>query len=389
MFKLLRYLFPDPTDTVGGDISQAEIEEIYKEVDKENPSEEDPDEGSEAGKEKAQPDESQNDDQEANPDEKEKKPDVPPEEQKPEEEKDPAEKPEEEGQAPEEKPEELTEERINAWAVKHKMTVAEAKADLEATLAVMKNYKSPEEIARALRSTQSEFSKLRDEAKKADEAAQPPVFQRMDERTFLAADRETVLANKEKIVEDYREKFPAKSELMTDDAIIEEVAQARFKAYEQFAVKKEGELKAQATSKRDQILNDIPEADKRWIPQIKETLTETSDAYILGKDFDVKHIIAHARGMNYHEDIKKATDEAYQRGLKIGREDPKPLGMKSTGSGAAKGKTGAGGGSGWAGTEQQKRRAQEMFPDYDAEKAFSEYQDTWKDELKKDKNFIG
>ena len=392
MFRIIRYLDTGKADPVGGDIPLSEIEEIYKEVDGESDKDKDPDEGSEETKgDESQPDDDQNDEAEGKP--KEKKEGKPEEESpegeepaKDEEGKEPADETEEaEGEESKTKEEEISKERVEAWAVKHKMTFEEAEVDLKATLAVLKNYKEPEEIARSLRSTQSELDRILNEKKQAEQEKQPPVFERIEKDKFLAEDRKVIEARADDIVDEYRTQWPEKSDLMTDKQILEEIAHKRYEVYEKWAEKQEGEVKQKATAKRDSLLNEIPAEDKQFIPLIKATLNETSDAYLMNPGFDIKHLIYHARGQKFHEAVKEARAE----GIKIGRENPTIIGTKSTGSGVTKTKSTAGNSGAWAGTAEQKSRAQEAFSEYSPDEAYKMYQDTWKDELKADKHFIG
>lgn len=383
----IRYLDPNQDKGGGaaaGELSEADIEEIYKEVDKETAPQDDPDEDQkEADPAEAKPDEDPNADPEANPEGKEGDPDK---QQSPDEKDkaDLAKKPEDKDGEGTDQPEEPTAEQIQAWAEKHKLTLDEAKDDLTKTNAVLKNYQDPAEIARALRSTQSALDKLKNEQDKATKKASP-VFERIAEDVFLKQDREVIEENRDRIVENYRAKFPNKSDMMTDEAILDEVGAERLKVYNDWAGKQEVKLRETATAKRDQVLAEIPEEDKRFIPLIKETLLETNDNYLLSDDFEIKHLIYHARGKTYHEDVKAA----FERGVKKGKEDPKIIGTKPTGSGPSKRPTTGAGASGWAGTPEQKQRAEEMYSDYGPEEAHKMFCETWKDELRKDRNFVG
>lgn len=365
--------------TESNEISDQEIADIYKEVDgtpdDENDNSETPEK--EAADE-SQPDEDQKDDEAADPEGVvEDDPDGEPEKEA----VDPLKKPE---VVEDQKDEATRAQEIQDHAIKHSLTYAQAKEDLEKTEAVIKNYKTPQEIARALRSTQSELDRIKNEAAKKDA---PQVFARMNDDQFLAADRERLEENKEKIVAEARRKRPAQTETMTDEAILEEVAYKRLDAYKTWADRQEGELRTKASEVRDQLIATIPAEDKQFIPDIKSILSKTSDRHVLSPDFDIKDLLYHARGQRYYE----YGSEQYQLGLKKGREQPKIIGQigGTTGGGGQKPKAKTTSSAGLS--EGQKARAEEMFPaerGYTAEEAYSEFRDTYKDELKKNPKFI-
>lgn len=273
----------------------------------------------------------------------------------------------------------ITEAQVNDYAIKHGMTPAEAKADIEATRAVLKNYKSPEEIARALRSTQSAYDKLKSQGEK-----KPAV------QAFVPESDEQVLANakahftkeQDKHVDAYRQRFPAKSELMTDEAIIEELVYNSLAGYKVWAKEKQSEVVGIASKRKEEILSKIAEDDRKWLPGIKAILDKAEPHRILDDTFDVEDLLRHARGekTSYLAAIKEAEDRGYKRGL----EKPTILGVKEGGKG---GSSSIGRGKGSLNTAQQARAA-EMFPDLEAEEAHKAFKEIYEEDLKKNPNFV-
>lgn len=284
-------------------------------------------------------------------------------------------------EAPEVKSEEAGEDEIQQYAVKHSMTYAEAKADIEATKSVLKNYKTPDEIARALRSTQSAYDKLKAQV---DQKQKDPVFVRLSDDDFIMQAREHLSKEAEKHVESFRKRFPAKSELMTDEAIIEELAVNALPNYKQYAERKEGELKTTAAQKREKALASLSEVDKKFIPDVKAVLDKTADSQILREEFDVVDIVHWAKGQRYDADMKAS----YERGLKAGKENPQVVGLKTTGGGNTTTKKVESSNL----NEAQRKRAEEMFPSIDgfsAEDAYKNFREVFADDLKKNPRFIG
>lgn len=278
-------------------------------------------------------------------------------------------------------PSKSEDEIIQDHAIKNGMTYSEAKEDIEATKAVLKNYKTPEEIARALRSTQSEYSKLKSQV---EQKPKPQIFQRVSDGEFIARAKQFYSVNekeKEKDVQAFRQRFPEHSELLTDGAIVEQIIDRSLSGYRASAEKQESELVKKAAERREQLLTSVAETDKRFLPDVKKIIVDTSDAQVLNEGFDIKDIVYWAKGQRYDPDIKAAEERGYTRG----KEESKILGMKTgTGGGGApkssKGSTDL--------TQAQQRRAVEMFPDGTPEEAYKSFKEVHADDLKTDPHFL-
>jgi hypothetical protein len=267
---------------------------------------------------------------------------------------------------------------ITDYAEKHKMTYAEAKEDLEKTEAILKQYKNdPAEMAKAMRNKDREYQKLRSEVDKAKEKKEP-VFKRMSDDQFRDFAKKK-LSEMPEYIEKYRAKFPARSESMSDEAIIEEVVEKELIIYSEKAGEKEREVKGLAEKKRTELINAIPEADRRFIPELKALILETDDeAVIMNGDTLIQDALYMVKGKAYDADIKAAEERAIKR-LK---ESPQIIGTKGGGQSKPSGVVSAGL------TERQKDAARNMFgSDYDDEKCFEMFRDTYKDELKKNSKF--
>lgn len=267
--------------------------------------------------------------------------------------------------------------KITDYAEKHRMTYAEAKEDLEKTEEILKQYKNdPAEMAKAMRNKDREYQKLRGQVEK-DKAKKEPVFRRMTEDQFREFARKKV-AEMPDYIEKYRQKFPARSESMSDEAIVEEVVERELIIYNEKAGQKEREIKDTAAKKRDELIASIPEADRRFIPEIKALLLEAEDHTVLTDGFDVKDALYWAKGKAYDADIKAAEERA----LKRLKENPEIIGVKGGGSSKPSSQRSSGL------SKAQKERALEMFAaDYDEDKCFELFKESYKEELKKNPNF--
>jgi hypothetical protein len=285
--------------------------------------------------------------------------------------------------APEEGDHLAVDKKITEYAEKHKMTYAEAKEDIEKTGEILKQYKNdPAEMARAMRNKDREYHKLKADQEKAA-AKKEPLFRRMSDEQFIGWAKAEV-AKKPEFVEKFREKFPARSESMSDEAIIEEIVDRELTVYHEKATEKENEIKSAASKRRDDLVVAIPEADRRFIPEVKALLQNISDADLLNSDDIVKDALLMAKGKTYDSDIKAAEE----RGFKRAKEGAQIVGVKPSASGSApvKGKTSV------TLNAKQKERAEQMFGNMAGvdgpEDCYKAYREAFEDELKKDPKFV-
>jgi len=276
--------------------------------------------------------------------------------------------------------------KISEYAEKHSMTYAEAKEDLEKTAEILKQYKNdPAEMAKAMRNKDREYHKLKAEAEKAN-AKKEPVYQRMTESQFIAHARTFIPEKHPEMIEKYRADFPAKSESMSDEAIVEEVAQLSLSVYNREADKKEAAIKETASKKRDELIAGVPVADRRFIPEVKALLLETSDASVLSEGFGIQDALYWAKGKAFDAEVKAAEERGFKRakegGVILGT---KPMADGSKGSGGSKT-------SGGSLNLAQKQRAEQMFGNTmgvnGPEDCYKLFKETFEDELKKDPKFV-
>ncbi len=274
---------------------------------------------------------------------------------------------------------------ITAHAEKHSMSYAEAKEDIDKTNTIIEQFKNdPKEMARALRNKDREYDKLRNEQEKAKEDAKDTgVFKALTREQYKVVAQEKVDADPEKFLNAFKEFYPAKSQLMSDEAIIEEMIDREWSTYQVAASKEEAKVTKSAESRRESIITDIPKEDRRFLPDVKAFLEGVPDSAILQKSFDPSYILQLAKGKSFEAEIKAAEERGYKRGS----EGSKILGIKNGGDGTGPVSKGTGKGL----TEAQKYRAEEMFmteDGYSPEDAYKEFRDTFKDELKDNPRFV-
>lgn len=264
------------------------------------------------------------------------------------------------------------------------MTYSDAKVDLEKTDKIVEQFKGdPKAMAKAMRSKDREYDKLKNEkGKEVDK----PVFQKLSEGEFRDQCRERIEEDPDKFIDGYKRRFPNKSESMTDDAIIDEVVEREWTGYQDYATGEETKLVEGARKIKDDFISGISEADRKYLPEVKEMLERIKPHQVFSKTFDPQLLIDIAKGKTHDAEIKAVAEREYKRG----KEDAKILGLKGKGG---KGKPSGSGkkSSGTTLNSDQRERAEEMFSfddGYEPEKAHQMFKDTYEEELKENPRFI-
>ena len=298
---------------------------------------------------------------------------------------------EEDSDAGEEGDEDDLDKEISEYAEKEGLNYADAKEDLEKITRIVEQYSNdPKKMAKAMREKDREYQKLRVEKEKA-EKKEPPFVRKSDEQ--FVSEVKSLLANPKDedldeegnlpIITNFRNKWPARSESMSDEAIIENIADDALGQYKTMAATKEAEINTTASTRRDEFISALPKEDRRFIPEIKAILSKTDTFTLADEDFNFKDIVDLIKGRAYDADIKAAED----RGSKRGSEKPRINGLRGT-----KGGSNNGGRKGEASVslnEKQKKRAVEMFgTNQEDDVCYEMYIDTWGDRIKKEPNFV-
>jgi hypothetical protein len=276
---------------------------------------------------------------------------------------------------------EPTAEDVKAYALKYDLSEDQAKIDIKKNRETLDWYKSPENMARSHRNLQSEYDRLKEKVDRFEKEVPKQQLPSDPEKAI----RVYVEKNSEKIIEAFKQNFPAKSELMSDEAILEEVADKQMQKFEIWREKQGIETGKKAADAREELLNGVPEKDREFLPDIKAGLKQTPDSAILEEGFDLKDIIRWAKGGKFDEAVTKAREE----GLKAGREEKKILGEKlppkPKGTG---GKTGSS--QTVSLTDDQKESALEKFDisGISDEEKFKMFKETYAKDLAKNPKYV-
>jgi hypothetical protein len=284
-------------------------------------------------------------------------------------------------------------EEVSAYAKEHNVSEDEARVDLDSIAKIQEKYKGdPKQLAKANLNIQRLYTKAEAEAKVLRDAKPqvPDVTEVPIEVLRKGIDKGTLKyqdkpITKEAIIERTRKADPELTETMEDEKVFELGLRELKKVIDGSFKQVKAELGTKAAEKRVSILETVPEADKKYVPELKETIERLSDRQVMAEDFELGVYIDYVKGKTFdatvkqlEEDKKAFGEKEYKRGL----EEAKILGVKRPPNGGAPKGTGK-----TTLTDEQKKRAKEMFdnPDITEERAFELYIDHLKDigEIKK------
>ena len=229
-------------------------------------------------------------------------------------------------------------------------------------------------MIKAYRNMQQFATKVLEEAKQGKQVGD-------DGKEYLVINGKQVPLEEAKadLVENYRERFPILTKEKEDDEVFE-MAQRDLMVHAQ--VKDEQDRmrhKSDAAEKRKSFVANLPEKAKPYLNDIKVILEKSSDAQILGPNFDIKDVINWAMGKN----VDQMLDAAEKRGIEKGKEQAKILGEVGKGTEASKGTDSGGKATKYSNqlTTDEKERALSMYDhlkelsDEDKFKMFIDYKD--------------
>ena len=201
--------------------------------------------------------------------------------------------------------------KIKDYADKNGLSVDEAKAEIEEYDAIAKKYDNdPIKIAKAYKNMQSAFDKQKAQETQSQQARMVSNIM-ADPQAFVAkAEKE----NAPKWIEEYRKQFPAKSELMTDAAILEDCRQVALGRVQSQIGEYQVRLKKESDSKRESLLKNLRSEDRPYATEISRVLKDLPDVQVVDKNFNFQDITRWARGSD--ASIARLVKEAEERGFK-------------------------------------------------------------------------
>ena len=278
-------------------------------------------------------------------------------------------------------------EEISAYAKEHNVTEDEAREDLEHIAKIQEKYKGdPKQLAKANLHLQRLHSKSEAELKSIKDAKPSPAdvkevpiaaVEKWLEEGKIQYNGKNI--SRDEVIEAYRKAYPDLTDSLDDEKVFKLAAKETKERLDKHFESQRAEISAKAKEKRATIFDSVAEADKQFIPEIKPLVEKLSDTQIMDERFSLDTYITYAKGKAFDtlqkqvEEEKRAFGEKeYKRGL----EEAKILGVKRPPDGKPP-KSGADA----ALTDEQKKRAREMFdnPDITEEQSYKLYKEYLKE----------
>jgi len=276
------------------------------------------------------------------------------------------------------------EQEIKDFAVENKVSEEEARKELEHIQKVGEKYEnSPKKLSKAFLAQQRENVKLQERLKeiskpKPIKAEQIPLSKMVEliEGGHITSNGKAI--PKEQVLQGYRDEYPDITEGMEDEKVLQLAAKELRDKFIENAKADQSKLAEAASKKRTQLLEALSPEDKAFIADIQPILEKTPDEMVLQEDYTINEYILYAKGKTFDAKVK----EAYDKGLKKGREEAKIIGQKPpVGGGTPPVKKDTTDTKIAALTDQDKKRALDMYdgsPMTEKEKflAYIDYRDS-------------
>lgn len=283
-------------------------------------------------------------------------------EEKPDSETQPAEaepapadpQPEEDAQPDEAKKDTAEYAYIAEYAKGSNLSVDDAKEEIAKLRAISKKYNDdPVKLAKAYREVQSAYDKQKVQASSNVNPAVAAIA--ANPRSYVIGE---VKKNAEKLVAEFREQNPARSRDMDDEQVTEEIVERGTFAIKDQIRGYEIKLKQEASNKREEFIKSIPEADRRYLPEIKPVLEQLPDYQIISKTFRFEDLVSWAKGKSVDRLVKEAEDRVHKQ---YASKDTKIVGEISKSPQTTKVKQSAEASKSTGMSSWQKDQAKQMF----------------------------
>ncbi len=233
------------------------------------------------------------------------------------------------------------EENVKSYVTEHQVSEEAAREDLGSISKIRDNFKDdPQRLAKSFLHVQRLYTRTTEELKalknKADTATSPANVKDVVEA--IGAGELTMngkAMSKEQAITAYRQKEDI-DESVDDNVVVKMIAKdmvtgLKFQQQENLT-----KLSGEAKVKREKLVSELSEADKKFLPMITPLMNGHTDHQIMSDKYNLGDLVLWAKGKNYEKDIKEAGEREFKRGV----ETRKIIGdIKKPGDGKSKTKT--------------------------------------------------
>lgn len=227
--------------------------------------------------------------------------------------------------------EKITEEQAKEVLAKDKGTVEKYEGN---TLKIARGYRHAQSLAakteKELKHTQDQLQQTREYLKGQLESQKPKIEEikkQIIEGKLIGSDKKAI--SEAEIIEGCKGKYPSLTKNMDDEAVVEFAAGKIIEGIEKSYELSKQERVQQASERRAELLSTLPEDAKEFQEPIKQLLDKTPDISVISPTFNLSDMIQWAKGAKYDE-MKGKIAEARAEGIKIGEENAKALGEKTS-----------------------------------------------------------
>lgn len=198
---------------------------------------------------------------------------------------------------------------IAEYAKNSGLSVDDAKEEVTKLRAISAKYgNDPVKIAKAYREVQSAYDKQKVTASSNVNPAVAAIV--ANPRSYVIGE---VKKNAEKLVAEFRSENPARTRDMDDEQVTEEIVERGTLAIKHQIRDYEIQLKKDASNKRDEFIKGIPEADRRYLPEIKPVLEQLPDYQVISNTFRFEDLVSWAKGKSVDRLIKEAEEKVHKQ----------------------------------------------------------------------------
>ena len=261
---------------------------------------------------------------------------------------------------------EVLDKEVKDYASENKVSEEEARKELEHISKVGEKYgNDPKKLSKANLHLQRDYVKAQEQLKagsrpkplKAEEIPLEGMVKLIEEGKLTSNGK---ALTKEHILESFRKQYSDITEGLEDDKVIKMAAKELREKFVENDKEQLSKISDLAKTRRTELINTLPEEDKEFLPKIQPILENTPDVQVIQEGYGLEDLIRWARGDK--DAFKKSVDEAYQRGLKKGKEEAKIVGEKTLiGDGKPPVKTDTKSSKISALTAKQRERALDMY----------------------------
>jgi len=225
--------------------------------------------------------------------------------------------------------EETFKKEIETFASENKVSQEDARKELEHIQKVGEKYQNdPKKLSRTVLHLQRDLVKTQEQLKEKAKPAPLKAEQIPIEVMVKNIEEGKITSNgkpvpKEQILQGFREHYPDFKDL-DDDKVIKLAAKELREKFIESDKNTLVELDKQAKTKREELLSNLSEEDKVYIPDIQPVLEKTPSEVVLQEGYSLSDFILWAKGKT----LETKVNEAYERGLKRGKEEAKIVAQK-------------------------------------------------------------